>query len=181
MLRRWFAFLLVTSIPCVALGSAEMLALRFAANGSAEVVLSGLTEFCNLPRIVDVDSVSSTGSAISINSIPPITGGGCATGTPFGLPYQVVANAGLLSPGTYTVTWTTSGFSTGPRTLLVTSILALAPNSAAAVPGLRLYGIAVLIASILVGGAYLTRAFERTPIVAASTSRRLRGAAQRGR
>ena len=155
---RCIAILMFMSACGNALATGETLSFRLDALGRMEAVISGLTGFCNQQPFSSADDISITGTVISINSIVGGSGGGCPVGTPQGLPYQVVATLGYLSPQTYTVAWTTSMSTAGMRSVFLSSSLIVgALNPAQDIPATSTWALAMLLVLLLATGAYLTR------------------------
>lgn len=142
--------------------SNETLSLRATASGSFEALITGLTEFCDRRPIYNVNSVEIEQTLISINSVRGGSGGGCSEPLPAAKPYQFAVPLGPLMPGTYTIAWTTSDSTTGPRTLFLSGVFAVDVQAAMAIPTMSDGPIVALVALLMaIGGTCVNRMCRR--------------------
>jgi hypothetical protein len=133
----------------------ETLSFRLNNLRQIEAVISGMAG-CGLFVVSSVDTIEISLSVISINSIQGGMGGGCPTILPPPVPYEVVAVLGDLPRQTYTVNWTTSLSRAGPRSPLVSAILAV-DALFLSVPTVSGAGVALLALLLLVVGWFVLR------------------------
>ena len=124
----------------------EVLSFRLNSSGQVEAVLTGVGGVCGTFTIGPPTSVTITGTSISIVSPPPFPLlCPIPIGSPPPPPYSVVANLGILTGATYTVTW-------GDPAPAWSAILTLA-NLPAPIPTLGIHALVLMALTIFLVGA----------------------------
>jgi hypothetical protein len=139
-----FAAISLDLLSTSARANNEVLSFRLNFSGEVEAVLTGVGGVCGTFTIGPPTSVTITGTSISIVSPPP-TPLLCPTpiGSPPPPPYSVVANLGILTGATYTVTWSPAA----------TAILTPASLVPAPIPTLGSYALVLMAVTIFLVGA----------------------------
>jgi len=122
----------------------EVLSFRLNISGEVEAVLTGVGGVCGSYTIGSPTSITITGTSISIVSPPPFPL--LCPGSPPPPPYSVVANLGILTGATYTVTWSAPT----PAWSAILTLASLVPNP---IPTLGIHALVLMALTIFLVGA----------------------------
>lgn len=137
-----FLILFSAALSQYALGADEVLSDRVGVDGQVEAVVSGVLNDECAPRVNSPESVTSTGTEFSVVSsdkpLPP-----CVIPLDPPQPYEVVADLGVLEPGSYSVSWVQPGF-------FSSSIEFSVPQAPVGVPSTSWFSLVALVVALLV-------------------------------
>lgn len=137
----------------------HVLSFRSDAAGRYSAVYSDTTDLCGF-GFGGETSVAVGASTIAINTVESGHVQGCAPTPSAFQPYQLVVPIGPLAPGTYSVAWTVSGDTNGPRAQFIAANLLVAPP-ALPIPALSHGMIAMMLILMFVSGALAIRTTRR--------------------
>ena len=159
MKRRFNPILAAVSVLLsqTAFANDETLSLRQLPNGDSQAVISGkLVGGCAPFRMNPLEAVERSGLVITVNSEAGGIPGICVPLIVPPQPYEVIAPLGQLSPGSYSVSWTTSGSPGGARQPFLAGVFGVSATSAIAVPATDAFALFVAAVGICIVAAGLT-------------------------